>query len=216
MPRPAPRPAPRSSLPVRFAVVALGAAAAVAASRWATHREATAEEPSLAATPSPAEKAHADLHAWYAEARLRLAQANLATAEDLARTAPGQVSELELASLRRRIEVLKRHVVTSRERAHGNGFDLAKAAATTAVSQAEDELAAARAANTRQAGTVSATTLRQLEAAADLAQARLAIWDDPSFLDSQLQVMQMQIDQLADEVFELIHRVDNRFSRDRR
>jgi hypothetical protein len=86
----------------------------------------------------------------------------------------------------------------------------------TAVRQAEDELATARSANMRQPGTVSQTTLRQLEAAAELAQARLAVWNDPSFLDSPLQVMQMQIDQLADEVFDLVHRVDNRFLQDRR
>lgn len=211
-----PRPSPRSSLPVRFAVVALGAAAAAMASRWAMHREVTAEEPSLAATPSPAEKAHADLHVRYAEARLRLAQANLAKAENLARLAPGQVNDLERASLRRRIDVLERHVASTRAQPHGNGFLLARSAAETAARQADMELTSAEAANARQAGTVSALTLRQLEAAADLAHARLAIWDDPSFLDSPLQVMQMQIDQLADEVFELIHRVDNQFSADRR
>lgn len=206
-----------SSRPIRYAAIAVGIVAATfAAHGWRHLPDALAEQASLTATPSPAERAHADLHARYAEARLRLAQANFAQAEHLAGMVSGQVNDLELASLRRRIEVLKRHVITSREQAHGNGFGLAKAAATTAMQQAEDELAAARAANTRQAGTVSAPTLRQLEAAADLARARMAIWADPSFLDSPLQVMQMQIDQLADEVFELIHRVDNKFSIDRR
>jgi hypothetical protein len=206
----------RSSRSVRLAAIALATAVAFITSRRLTHREATAEQPALAATPSPAELAHADLHGRYAEARLRLAQANLAQAEHLAETVPGQVGGLELASLRRRIEVLKRHVVTSREQAHGNGFGLATTAAMTAVRQAEDELATARSANMRQPETVSQTTLRQLEAAAELAQARLAVWNDPSFLDSPLQVMQMQIDQLADEVFDLVHRVDNRFLQDRR
>lgn len=206
----------RSSRLVWIATVGLVAAVAFVTNRWLTPREATAEQPAIAATRSPAERAHADLHGRYAEARLRLAQANLTQAEHLAATVPRQVNDLELASLRRRVDVLKRHVTTTREQAHGNGFSLAAMAATTAVHQAEGELAAARAANMRQAGTVSAITLQQLEAAADLAQVRLAIWGDPSFLDSPLQVMQMQIDQLADEVFELIHRVDNQFSIDRR
>lgn len=209
---------PRSSRSVRFAAAIAFTAVAAATftvNRGQTHREATAKEPSLAATPSPAERAHSELHARYAEARLRLAKANLAKAEDLARMVPRQVHDVELASLRRRVEVLDRHVAVTKEQPHGNGFELAKTAAETAVHQMEEELAAARGANARQPGTVSPATLRQLEAAVDLSRARLAIWSDPSFLDSPLQVMQMQVEQLADEVFELIQRVDNRFSRDR-
>jgi len=207
----------RFAQPARIVGLVLTVAAiATVTHRWLPSGEATAQAPTLTGTPSPAEQVHADLHARYAEARLRLAQANLAQAEHLASAAPHQVNDLELASLRRRVEVLERHAAATRARPHGNGFDLAKAAVETAALQAEKELAAARAANARRAGTVSATTLAQLEAAADLARARQAIWEDPSFLDSPQQRMQMQIDQLADDVFELIQRVDNRFSVDRR
>ena len=210
---------PRSSRPSRLATAIACTAVATAAftvNRWLAAREAAAHEPSLAATPSPAERAHSELHVRYAEARLRLAKANLEKAEDLARKVPRQVHDVELASLRRRVEVLERHVTVTKEQPHGNGFGLAQAAAKTAVKQAEDELAAVQAANARQPGAVSAATLRQLAAALELAEVRLAIWDDPSFLDSPLQVMQMQIDQLADEVFELIQCLNNRFSVDRR
>ena len=208
---------PRFSPPSRIAALALtAAAAATVAHRWLPLRVATAQGNAVPATPSPLEQAHADLHARYAEARLRLARAHLAKAEHLASTVTHQANDLELASLRRRVAVLESHIVTTRNRPHGNGFALAKAAAETAVHQAEQELAAARAANDRRGGTVSAETIAQLEAAADLAKARLAISADPSFLDSPLQLMQMQIDQLADDVFELIQRVDNRFSVDRR
>lgn len=207
----------RFSRPVRIASLVLSiAAVATVAHRWLPQGVATAQGTTVSGTPSPAEQAHADLHARYAEARLRLARANLAKAEHLATTAPRQVNDLELASLRRRVTVLERHAAATRERPHGNAFDLAKAAVETAALQAETELAAARAANARRPDTVSAETLAQLDAAAELARARLAIWEDPSFLDSQEQRMQMQIDQLADDVFELIQRTDNRFSVDRR
>lgn len=207
----------RFSRLVRIASLVLSiAAVATVAHRWLPQGVATAQGPTVSGTPSPAEQAHADLHARYAEARLRLARANLAKAEHLAATAPRQANDLELASLRRRVAVLESHVVATRNQPHGNGIALATTAAETAVHQAEQELASARAANERHAGTVSAETMAQLEAAADLAQARLVIFADPSFLDSPLQLMQMQIDQLADDVFELIQRVDNRFSVDRR
>jgi hypothetical protein len=208
---------PRFSQPVRMAALALtAAAAATVAHRWLPQGIATAQGPTVSGTPSPAEQAHADLHARYAEARLRLAQANLAKAEHLADAAPHQVNDLELASLRRRVAVLERHSAATRARPHGNAFDLAKTAIEKAVLQAEKELTAARAANARRANTVSTHTLAQLEAAVEVARARLAIWEDPSFLDSPEERMQMQIDHLADEVFELVQKVDNRFSVDRR
>lgn len=167
-------------------------------------------------TPSPGERAHADLHARYAAARLRLAEANLARAEHLAGSVAGQVNEQDLASLRRRVDVLRQHVATTRERPHENSFQLSQAAAEMAVRQAEQERAAAQAVKARQPGAVSPDEERQLDAAVDLAKVRLEIWNDPAFLDAPLQVMQMQIDQLADDVFELRQRSDTRFLQDRR
>jgi hypothetical protein len=199
---------------VAVALVLLGGAAL--ALRQPPAYTATAAEPSATGTPSPAEKAHADLHGRYAEARLRLARANLAKAEDLAGAIPGQVSEPELAGLRRRVALLERHVQATRDRPHDNGFLLARAAADASAEQAKVELEAARGVNKRVAGTVSPKSLRQMEAALELAEIRRSIWSDPSFLDSPLQVMQMQIDQLTDEVFELILRTDARVLHDRR
>lgn len=204
----------KSGLVAAVAVALLGGAAL--ALRQPPAPTATAAEPSAKATPSPAEQAHADLHGRYADARLRLARANLAKAEDLASTIPGQVSDPELKGLRRRVALLERHVQATRDRPHDNGFLLARAAAEATADQARVELEAARGANQRVAGTVSPKSLRQLEAALELAEIRRSIWDDPSFLDSPLQVMQMQIDQLTDEVFELILRTDSGFLDDRR
>jgi hypothetical protein len=85
-----------------------------------------------------------------------------------------------------------------------------------AVTEADDELALARAANSHQSDAVSARAMQQLAARADVAHARLTLWEDPAFLQSPLQVMQMQIDQLADQVLELTHRADNAPPIDRR
>jgi hypothetical protein len=204
----------KSGLVAAVAVALLGGAAL--ALRQPPAPTATAAEPSATATPSPAEQTHAALHGRYAEARLRLARANLAKAEDLAGAIPGQVSEPELAGLRRRVALLERHVQATRDRPHDNGFQLSRAAAEAAAEQAAVELEAARAANQRAQGAVSPRAILQLEAALELAEIRRSIWDDPSFLDSPLQVMQMQIDQLTDEVFELILRTDSGLLDDRR
>lgn len=175
-----------------------------------------AAEPPAVATPAPAETRHAESHGRYAASRLRLAQADLAKAEDLAQAVPGQVTERELANLRRRVEGLEQHVGVTMRVPHGNSPALARAAAATAVQQADDDLFKAKAASRRQKAAVSPLELARLQAAADLARARRELWDDPSFLDSPLQMMQMQIDQLSDDLFELTHRVDNSPALDRR
>lgn len=165
--------------------------------------------PATTSEPDTLTSQHTALHIRYAEARLRLAVADLEKALDLVRVQPGQVAESELRGLRNRVQVLQNHVEATRRQPHGNSFDLSQASARAAADQADDELGLARLANTRRPNAVSPHTLRQLEARADIAHARLALWEDPAFLKSPLQVMQMQIDQLTDQVLELTHRADS-------
>lgn len=159
---------------------------------------------------------HAELHARYMEARLRLAEARLEKSERLNAVSPGQVTETDLRSLRTRVGVLREEVAESLAEPHGYGFAAQRTAARLAVQVAEKELAAAAAVNGHKADAVSPINMRILEHRLELARLRSEIWNDPAFLSSVNAVLQMQIDQLADQVQELEHRVDNAPAIDRR
>ena len=60
----------------------------------------------------------------------------------------------------------------------------------------------------RQPEAVSEIVLRQFEARAEIARLRAALWEDPSFRRSPIEMMQMQIDQLADLVIDTTDAVD--------
>lgn len=163
-----------------------------------------------AAPPGSAadERRHSALHGRYARARLQLAEAGLARAEALGRALSHQVPQRELRSLRRTIDILQSHLAVTQRHPHGNSYTLARCMARAAMLQADEDLATARAANERHAGTASPEAIGVLEARAEVAEARLALWEDPAFLDTPLAVMQMQIDQLSDQMLELDQRID--------
>ena len=191
---------------VALAIV-LGACTAVVVCRQPHPRTAEAAPPA-GAEPDTLTRRHAELHVRYAEARLTAAIVDLEKALDLVRVKPGQVAESELRGLRGRVEVLREHVEATRRQPHGNSFDFALAVARKAADQAERDLARARSANSLRPDAVSGGTIKQLEARSDVARTRLAIWEDPAFLQSPLHVMQMQIDQLSDQVHDLVQRLD--------
>ncbi|NBW87050.1 MAG: hypothetical protein EBR23_09545 [Planctomycetia bacterium] len=172
--------------------------------------------PSSSARRASDERRHAELHERYAAARLQLADASLAKARSLGRRIPRQVSQREFRSLERGVEILRTHVDVTHRHAHGNSYTLARCLARATKLQADEDLAAAHGANERHAGTVSPEAMGVLEARAEVAAARLVLWEDPAFLEAPLAVMQMQIDQLSDQMLELAQRIDNAPSVDRR
>jgi hypothetical protein len=193
----------------RLAALAIVLAASVAAVVCRQpHAPSTVAAQPAAGEPDTLTRRHTELHVRYAEARLAAAIADLEKALDLVRVQPGLVAESEIRRLRSRVEVLRGHVEATRRQPHGNSVDLAVAAARTASDQAEHDLGRARSANALQPDAVSRRTIRQLETRADVARARVALWEDPAFLQSPLHVMQMQIDQLSDHVLDLAHRAD--------
>jgi len=194
------------------AMLALG----VGVGAWTTVLVPAVADPASSATGAPDERRHADLHSRYAVARLRLATASLEKARALGRVFPGQVSQREIRSLERGGEILRAHVDVTHRYPHGNSYTLARCTARMANLQAEEDLAAAHGANERHAGTVSRETIGVLEARAEVAAARLSLWEDPAFLEAPQAVMQMQIDQLADQMLELTQRIDNAPAVDRR
>ncbi|MFM7108691.1 MAG: hypothetical protein ACKOZU_08860 [Planctomycetaceae bacterium] len=152
---------------------------------------------------------HGDLHERYAEMRLRLAQARLEKAMHLNAHVPGQVTESDLRSLRARIDLLRDELDETRRNPHGYGVAAQQRAAVTAVALAEREVEDAAAINRRKSGTISPLDMQLRQLRLDIARLRAEIWDDPAFLASPTDVLQMQIDQLADQLQDVLHDVDN-------
>jgi hypothetical protein len=150
------------------------------------------------------------------EARLRLAETRYEKAEKLNAIAPGQVTETDMRALRTRIELLREQVAAARGQPHGYGFAVQRTAALAAIRLAEQELAAAVAVNGRKANAVSPLDMRLLELRLQIARLRAEIWEDPAFLASPTDVLQMQVDQLTDQLQEVVQRVDDAPSLDRR
>ena len=151
---------------------------------------------------------HADLHARYATARLRLAEARLEKAEQLNGKTPGLLTETDMRRLRSRVAILRDLVAIAHDHPHGHAAAVQRAVAVATRRIAEEDLAAARAARQRQPRAVSAADFKQLEIKAEIAALRVELLDDPRFLESTVDVMQMQIDQLADLILDGVDRIE--------
>ena len=159
--------------------------------------------------PEGAAQRHSELHTRYAEARLKLAETRLQKAEKLNAISPGQVTETDLRSLRTRVALMREEVTETREQPHGYGFAAQRAAARGVIRLAEQELAATTAVNAHRTDAIAPFDLRLREVRLEIARLRAEIWDDPAFLASPTDVLQMQIDQLADQLHDVLHGVDN-------
>lgn len=159
---------------------------------------------------------HAALHVRYAESRLRLAETRLLKAERLNALSPRQVTEAELRRLTSRVVVLRAQVADTREHPHGYAFVAQRRAAEAAVTVAKQELAAAVAVQGRRPEAFAEVDVRLADAQLEIARLRAEIWQDPTFLGSPTEVLQMQIDQLADQMHDLLQRVESAPTIDRR
>lgn len=169
---------------------------------------ALAQPPSEPSVGSVAER-HAALHARYAEARLRFAETRLQKAERLNAISPGQISAADMRAIQSRAEMLREQLAATRDKPHGHGFAMQRRTAQAAVRLAEQELADARAVNSRLADTVQPTDIALRELQLEIVKLRAEIWEDPTFLASPIEVLQMQLDQLIDKIDDLEQRIDD-------
>jgi len=179
---------------------------------WRATESAPGQPPAADAESSR----HAALHARYAQARLRLAEVRLEKAEALNAASPGQLTETDMRALRSRVDVLREQVASARAEPHGYGFAGQRTAAHAAVRLAERHLEAARAVNGRHPDAFATLEVRLREVRLEIARLRVEIWDDPEFLSSSTAVLQMQIDQLADQLQDVLVGVENAPAIDRR
>lgn len=160
--------------------------------------------PAVPADAAARQRDHADLHARYAEARVRLAEADLRKARDLNERFPNAVPVSELSALEDRIVLLRTLATQAREKPHGNGLEVqrasARAAATRAAAAAES---ARRTRREQKAEAITAIDLERLELKAEVARLRAELWDDPILVPSLIDELQVQIEQLQEQVQEL-------------
>ena len=154
------------------------------------------------------EPADAAVHERYAAARLRLAELKVARAEDLNRRMPGLLTQTDMRRLRNRVALLREQLDATQRNPHGNALDQQEAAARVRVRIAAEDLEVARAVRARNPAAVSDNEIQQLEAKCEIARLRLELWSDPSFRQSPVDVMQMQIDQLTDFVVDAVDSID--------
>jgi hypothetical protein len=167
-----------------------------------------AAEPSNQGTSGADRPRHDDLHVRYADARLRLAEADLRKFVELNARHPRSVSAAHLSRLEARVRSLREQAAAVRENAHGGAGAGHKARARMAAAVADAELDGARRLAAEHPDAVPASALERLEIVADVARLRLALWEDPANLPSPFDEMQMQIDQLTDLVMDLVDWTD--------
>ena len=165
-------------------------------------------DPPAVETRSSSHPPDADVHERYAAARLRLAELKVARAEDLNRRIPGLLMQTEMRRLHNRVALLREQLDATRRLPHGNAMDEQEAAARVRVRIAAEDLEAARAVRARNPAAVSENELQQFEVQCEIAQLRLELWSDPTFRQSPIDVMQMQIDQLTDFVVDAVDAID--------
>ena len=152
---------------------------------------------------------HDELHVRYADARLRLANADLRKFLEFNERHPNAVSANHLTRLRARVRALDAQAEAIRENPHGGAGVGHKARARAAAAIAEAELSDTRRFAAEHPGMVPASTLERLELLAEVARLRVALWEDPANMPSPFDEMQMQVDQLTDLVMDLLDRTDD-------
>lgn len=209
-----PRTCPRAS-----AGLIAGTALVVAAVAWIgslpPHACLAADTPPPSNGPhtSPAATAH-DLQVRYAQARLRVAELDLARAIAANDTVGNAIGDREVERLRNHVAMLRRQVEIAREHPRTAARQASIAAAEAACADARADLEAAERANHRTAGSVSDTNLERLRAKVDLADVRLELCTSPEYELSLLAELEWNVEQLTDEVIDLRHKVDTGAKKD--
>lgn len=160
--------------------------------------------------PAVSRSAHDELHAKYAEARLKLAELDLEKATLLESRGSGRiVSDQDWRRLRSRVAVLQEIAEATRKQPHGTGIDGQRARARAAVKVADADLEQARNLHDLKPTAFTALAVQRHETKAEIARLRVALWEDPANVPSIIDEMQMQIDQLTDHVVDLLDQIEN-------
>jgi hypothetical protein len=172
---------------------------------------AIAAEESAAATPAATVKAGSDLHVRYAEARLALAKLDLEKArQQNADAGSPQVPAADMLRLEVRVDALQQVVDAEAARRNGPNVTGQVARARAALLLARDDLARLERLRAASPVAVPEIDLQRQRARVQIAELRMAMWEDPDHIPSALDRMQIQIDQLTDQIVDLLDQIENR------
>ena len=167
-------------------------------------------QPARGDEPAGSRSPHDELHAKYAEARLKLAELDLEKATLLEGQGSGRiVSDQDWRRLRSRVAVLQEIAEATRKQPHGTGIEGQRARARAAVTVADADLEQARNLHDLKPTAFTALAVQRHETKAEIARLRVALWEDPANVPSIIDEMQMQIDQLTDHVVDLLDQIEN-------
>jgi hypothetical protein len=184
-------------------VLAAGVATAVPGVRITSAQPPVKDDAEEQSDASPREREHAALHVRYAEARVRLAQADLEKARDLNRKHPNAVPAGEVKAIEDRMALLETLARDARDRPHGNGLSIQRASSRAAAARAQAALESARAARRIADNAVTDIDMTRLELRVEVTRLRADLWDDPVMVPSLIDEMQVQIEQLHEQVQDL-------------
>lgn len=165
---------------------------------------ATAVEPGVPTTG-------ASVHLRYAEARLALARLELEKARrQNTEAGASQVPASDLRRLEVRVAALEQLVAAERNTPAAGRLDGQIARAKAALEVVRDDLARLERLHATMPNAVPEIDLRRQRVRVEIAELRLALWQDPEHRLSAIDQMQIQLDQLTDQLVDLIDQISNR------
>jgi hypothetical protein len=124
------------------------------------------------------------------------------------------IGALEITRLTNHVRLMQRQVEIAQGKPQSSAREVALVAAELARETAQADLDAALAANKRTEGAIKEINIKRLEAKLEIAEIRLELFRNPTYVPSPIDEMQWHIDQLTEQLIDLRHRLDTRSSND--
>jgi hypothetical protein len=155
----------------------------------------------------PDQTVQIDLNVSYAQACVRLAEAELQMSQEMNVMAANTVPKMRIDWLQANLEFARKQLEVAQEYQHGATMPLQRVHAEKTAALAERELAEAIFVHNNSPGRISELNVKRLRAKADIAELRLRMWRSDKYVHSLIDQMQWQIDRLTEQIIELNHRV---------
>ena len=195
---------------MKWSRIAPRCVAAAAMALWPAAPRVVAQDVQGAVAPDQAVVGDG-LHLRYATARLDLARLDLEKARrQNADAGSPQVPAADMRRLEVRVEALERVVASEKTQRVNGQLDGQVARARAALELVREDLARLERLHAAMPATVPEIDLRRQRTRVEIAELRLALWQDPNHVPSAIDRMQIQIDQLTDQIVDLIDQIENR------
>lgn len=155
--------------------------------------------------------ADGSLHLRYVTARLELAKLDLEKARRQNQVAGSpQVPASDMRRLEARQAALEQVVAAQKAQRDDGEVEGQIARAKAALEVAREDLARLERLRESQPNSVGELDLRRQRVRVDIAELRVALWQDPEHIPSPIDRMQIQLDQLSDQLIDMIDQISNR------